>query len=382
MKAVSSVSVKYLVRTAFLILLAGFIFLSCGQDPIFYQISNEPEAKDPLIAGNPTNIVVSGTSLFAAARQGKKVYCYTGDRWQHHSTPGGAIGELASDGTDLYALIFPNREPLKASKIMKYGASGWQDVPKDSSAEAYSIQTIYGAEGEVFAGASIGGAYSILHIDAGTLIEIKTGTSMLKGVAYDGTADHYLATMGSGIYKFTSGAINAAPETGTEGANMVGILNTGGNIVAVSSDGSVYSRSAGTFTAIQSAGPNFTGAMSIWNQYDSVGDSWAPALLLLGIRGSGSSLTHGYREMTLTAGIPEVGIRSPGDSSPTSIANKSKYTASLGKHPVEAIIQVPQIIPIYPADMTTNPSWMPPIFASTAKNGLWSYRNGVWNAEE
>ena len=472
MKALTKVSINTFIRTGFLILLAGLLFLSCGQDPIFYQISNEPEAKDPIIAGNPTNIVVCGNSLYAATRQGSTVYRYWGYGWIPIVAPGGSIGELASDGTNLYALVFPEGEPLSSSLICKYDGTKWTAPIINPSPGLYSIQTIYGAGGQIFAGAQLKTNYlqnAILWYNGTNLVDISPNTSMLKGVASDGT-DYYLATMGNGIFKFSGGVLT--PEAGTAGANMVGIINTGAAIAAVSSDGRFFSNSTSTraFTSI-SAGLNFTGAMCMWNQYDKTGGVWEPKLLLLGTRGTGSSLTHGYREMVITQarltvelentsgaivtvvagdysllyggqnysvkvesdtdipngtditliftaqtagvksnlplvndtvdltdvspvltdldgtftavanGLPAGGIKGPGDGSPTSIKNKSKYTASLGKHPVEAIIQAPQAILIYP-NMAAYPFWEPPIFASTSKHGLWSYRGGVWNAEE
>jgi hypothetical protein len=122
--------------------------------------------------------------------------------------------------------------------------------------------------------------------------------------------------------------------------------------------------------------------MSVWLDRNN---QWKPALLLLGIRGRGTSLNHGYREMVLDNGKPTFIIKSPGDDSPTSVVNKAKYDASIGTHPVESIIQLPDANmggPLYYRDFTDDPGWVPPIFSSLAKNGLWSYRKGEWNAED
>jgi hypothetical protein len=88
-------------------------------------------------------------------------------------------------------------------------------------------------------------------------------------------------------------------------------------------------------------------------------------------------MTHGYLEMVLDNGkltFPP-NIKAPGNNSPTSVVNKAKYDAGIGTHPVESIYQLPR-------DFTDDPAWEPPIFAATAKNGLWSYRKGEWNVEE
>jgi len=145
----------------------------------------------------------------------------------------------------------------------------------------------------------------------------------------------------------------------------------GGNIVAVGADGTVYTDIGGSFINFN-AGVNFTGAMGVWLDRNN---QFKPSLLLMGIRGRGSSLTHGYREMILDNGKPSFNIKSPGDDSPTSVVNKAKYSAGIGTHPVESILQLPR-------DFTNDPAWDPPIFAATSKNGLWAYRKGEWNAEE
>jgi hypothetical protein len=107
---------------------------------------------------------------------------------------------------------------------------------------------------------------------------------------------------------------------------------------------------------------------------------------LAGIRGRGSSIVNGYREIVLDRdGFPTGTVRMPGDETPSSVRNRARYTASIGRHPVEAIMQIPDTSRGGPLDysvFTSDPDWEPPIFASTSRSGLWSYRNGLWNAEE
>ena len=106
-------------------------------------------------------------------------------------------------------------------------------------------------------------------------------------------------------------------------------------------------------------------------------DPWKTKLLLLGIKGQESSLTHGYRELVLDDfGVPtNESLRTPGEYELSSVSDRNRYDASIGIHPVESIMQVPPTI-------ENKPTAEPPIFASTAKNGLWSYRKKQWNAEE
>jgi hypothetical protein len=250
----------------------------------------------------------------------------------------------------------------------------------------YSIQTIFGAGSKIFAGGQFQNNrqnFAIMFLEQATnsFTVIKYGTSLLKGAAENASGTIYLATAGSGIFTFNESTFDTTPVGGTEKANLNGLMNVGGNLVAVGADGTVYSDIAGNFNNVN-AGVNFTGAMCVWLDRNN---QWKPSLLLLGIRGRGTSMTHGYREMVLDNGKPTFNIKSPGNDSPTSVVNKAKYDAGIGTHPVESIMQLPDVNqggPLNYSSYTSDPAWEPPIFASTSKNGLWSYRKGEWNAEE
>ena len=99
------------------LLVLVFILFSCGQDSIFYDISNEPEPKDPLIDGSPTNMVVLKNKLYVGTRMSNQIYYYAsyeGDpSWRAITLPTGYLGDLATDGEYLHVLIFHNRDPLK-----------------------------------------------------------------------------------------------------------------------------------------------------------------------------------------------------------------------------------------------------------------------------
>jgi hypothetical protein len=255
----------------------------------------------------------------------------------------------------------------------------------DLSIEGYYIQSIYGVDSYIFAGAqnkSNHQQFAVLCYDVsnGMLNIVLDQTSILKGAAKypDGTI--FLATLGSGIFRYNAGIVNG-PISGTSKANLMGIIETGGILVAVGSSGSIYSGNASGFRSI-SVGVNFTGAMCLWLDPR---DQWKPSLLLLGVRGSGTSRNHGYREVLLQNGLPNFEIRTPGEESITSVRDGTKYSASIGIHPVEAILQIPDISmggPLDYSDLSGNPEWEPPIFASTSKDGLWSYRSEEWNTED
>ena len=377
----------------FWFLLIAFILIlaSCNQDSIFFDISNEPEPKDPLIDGSPTNIVVLKNRMFVGTRMSNKIYYYASSdatlSWKTIVLPTGYLGQLATDGEDLYVLIFHNRDPLKSSMVRRYNINTniWD---MSYTVSGYSIQTIFGTGNKIFIGGQYQGnrqnfAILLLEQESNSFTVIKYGTSLLKGAAQNPSGTIYLATAGSGIYTFNESSLDTSPVRGTDMANLNGIINVGSYIVAVSADGTIYSdtSNSGRFRNAN-VGVNFTGAMCVWLDRKN---QWRPSLLLLGIRGGGTSLTHGYREMVLDNGKPTFNIKSPGDDSPTSVVNKAKYAASIGTHPVEFIMQIPDASsggPLFYHNFTGDPNWEPPILASTAKSGLWSYRKGEWNAEE
>jgi hypothetical protein len=379
-------------RFRFLLMVLVLILVSCGQDSVFYDISNEPEPRDPLIDGSPTNIVVLKNRIFTGTRMSNKIYYYASSEgvlsWKTITLPAGYLGQLATDGEDLYVLIFHNRDPLKSSMVRRYNINTniWD---MSYTVTGYSIQTIFGAGNKIFAGGQSQGNrqnYTILFLEQelGSFTAIKFETSLLMGAAQNASGIIYLATAGSGMFIFNESTLDTSPVRSIDQANLSGIISVGSYIVAVSADGNIYSdtSNSGRFRNAKVDGVNFTGAMCVWLDRKN---QWRPSLLLLGIRGGGTSLTHGYREMVLDNGKPTFNIKSPGDNSPTSVVNKAKYAASIGTHPVEFIMQIPDANsggPLSYHNYTGDPDWEPPILASTAKSGLWSYRKGEWNAED
>jgi hypothetical protein len=370
-----------------LVLLLGLTFFSCGQDSIFYDISIEPEPKTPIIPGSPTAMVIVKNQLFIGSRMSRTIHRYADNNgepaWSVFAPPGGSLGDLATDGNYLYALVFPDGEPLNSSVIKRYDFST-ETWDKELSAPGFSIQTIFGAGGYLFIGSRLLSNYQsfavMYHDPSGSVINLAIDqTSLLKGAVRSSSGYIYLATEGSGIFRFNNGVING-PLNGTSKASVVGIIETGGVVLAVCSNGSILTENQGEFTSF-SAGVNFTGALNFWND---PANQFRPTLLLMGIRGRGTSLNHGYREMVLNNGRPSAVINEPGRESPTSSKNRAKYTAGIGVHPVEDILQVPDKNQGGPLDYRAYSGiadWEPPIFAATAKNGLWAYHNGEWNAE-
>jgi hypothetical protein len=336
-------------------------------------------------------MVLLKNQLFIGTRMGTTFYRYSSTDgvpgWSNISLPEGTLGDLATDGEYLYALVFRGGDPLSASVIKRLNLEDWS-WDKEITNTNYSIQTIYGIPGHIFAGGQQKSNHQnfvfLYHNpESDTLVYLLDRVQVLSGVVRHPDGTIYLGTMGNGIYSYNL-SIGApyGPLSGTYQASIMGIMEIGGLIVAVSSDGGIFSGSSSGFTKV-STGVSYTGAMSLW--YDR--NQSVPSLLLLGIRGRGVSRTHGYRELPLRNGIlpTELQIQIPGNESPSSIENNAKYAASIGVHPIETILQVPDVSRGGPLDYSVfsgNPEWQPPIFAGTTKDGLWSYRDGEWNTEE
>ena len=130
-----------------------------------------------------------------------------------------------------------------------------------------------------------------------------------------------------------------------------------------------------------------TGALALWQQV-IINDDETPnykdgkRMLVAGIQGglfsttTSSSYTHGYVEFELN---PDGSLNLDPvsrDNSPsiTVDGNTDRYTATIGKHPINYLYQTP---PEVDANMI--------FFASTQTAGLWSYRDRTgglqWNAE-
>jgi hypothetical protein len=394
----------------FLLLTLLFFAGACSQDAIFYYISQEPELREPLIKGTPTNIVefadgvyvANFTSLYRYSKQGADQ-----PQWESVSPPEGQIRGLAATKKNLYVLTDRGLFKGKDDGVLPWGA-----VTADP---AYAnIQTIYADSQRLFAGSMVGEkSYVILYEETNALKLLKDNVGLLSGAAYDETNKKYfLSTRGSGIFTIADTAFSPTGDPpaalgepisnkGTDGDknDITGIICLyGTDIAAIDRDGNLLTVDSSEFTVKKDAGPFSTGALALWRtppaepvpetmdrDDPNYPDKQLPDLLLAGIQESTSSTaqtyTNGYREITLTAGklaeeSDNISVESPGNSATPSISNNEKYTTSLGLLPINYMFQVPYHID---PKMT--------IFASTQKDGLWSYRdhdgNGDvhWNAE-
>jgi len=294
-------------------------------------------------------------------------------------------------------------------------------VPIIGESRYTSIQVIYADTGKetLFAGAmsNRGVDFGILYLDdTNSALRLLAGdTGMLSGAASRG-GFHYLSTRGNGIYSFASDDITTVAQLADTDGNVVNRLFMGmiqlaanGPIIAVERNGGLFyeAREAGLKLVTYSNGDPVitgrfaTGALALWQEvnFDDNGipvlnENGLPSLtnrrmLIAGIQGglfntTTSSYTHGYVEIDLDSNLR---IDSGGwlvlssarrDIGPNITVNgkTDRYTATIGKHPINHFFQSPDSIDIR---MT--------FFAATQTAGLWSYRNRStggwqWNAED
>jgi hypothetical protein len=356
----------------YLFLITAFsLFFSACNDPIFYSISLEEKILEPRIKGSPTNFVEFGNKMYVAS--GEYIYDYNGN-WSDPRRVGGNILSLAVANNHIYALCVESE-----LKKLRWSINGtyWDEVPDSSK---HSILSIYSAGIQLFIGAEDSSGYSILNgIDFSKIT--GTGNNLLNGAAYDGT-DYYLCVndlkdSGGGIYR--TNLSSTALISGD--IPFMGIINTeigSSPVVAISRNGKLYTVNTASVTEKVSFGNNHlaTGALGVW---EGEGGS---KLLLAGRQDVlkptiNSGYTFGYLELDITRGISGEFIE-PGKKTITTLNpgdKNERYQSTIGKIPVNAFYQAP----LYVDSKKT-------LFASTQKNGLWSYRDrrGMWhwNAEE
>jgi hypothetical protein len=138
----------------------------------------------------------------------------------------------------------------------------------------------------------------------------------------------------------------------------------------------------GNLDGVIATGKYATGALALWED---------PArnmkMLIAGIQGglstgynSSTSYSHGYVEFEINSeGSLDTDTSRRDSNNLKSVDDTDRYTASLGKRPINHLFQAPE-------EIDTNMTF----FASTQTSGLWSYRyrdnegwrGSQWNAEE
>ncbi|MCL2065995.1 MAG: hypothetical protein FWG99_00825 [Treponema sp.] len=401
---------KNLLLKPALPLLALILFLFCAcNEPVFYTISQEVAPIEPKIRGGPTNFTVWNNSLYVAS--GNKLHWYKEGVWGGAGIrqPGGKIIMLASTDNYLYALCLRKHDSPGSVVVRRIGVGEalWTEltnVPGHNVMQSIYAPDPSAAEPVLFIGAGNNPPYTILSLNENTSgMEILVSDSgELSGAAWNGT-DFYLSTKSNYVYGVPKtffddpsvGSINVF--TGDVTRGFAGIINLPGNkIIAIDRGGNVYGIGAGGIddNRIATLDGLASGALAIWEDPIT-----REKILLAGRIGSllysaYSGYTYGYQELELDEfsadGIKDgASFREPGRLSPSSVSDggNERYKSSIGKNPVNHIFQTPESVD--PIRFDTNGARViggMRLFASTQKNGIWSYRvrDGTpqWNAED
>ncbi|MDR0456678.1 MAG: hypothetical protein LBH20_08370 [Treponema sp.] len=427
-----------LITGVCVIFLLEILAVSCSQDPIFFTISNEIAPRPPRVEGAPTNMVVFEREYTLNPYDPENPYLVDPDDPDNHTIrvpilyvasgklhwyapasgsgkpqwdlkeypipqPGGKIIALAAAGERLYALSLDSHNSVNATlRYIGYQDNEWTKVKLGSDSYT-AIQSIYADTDRLFAGARKGDStYALLYVDddTDTLKILKPDTDLLSGtVCREGI--HYLCTQGKGIFQVAEGDFannnNDIPVTQLNNLSadekdlifMSMIKLKDESIIAIErKGGGLYTVQSGSFKQMENASANniatgkyATGAIALWENVNNPDEK----LLIVGILGglyttSTSSYTHGYVEFELNPNGSFNFNSTPTRRDPghlLSVSNQERYTASIGKRPINYLFQTPPEI---------DPSMT--FFASTQTSGLWSYRNRPknggwqWNAEE
>ncbi|GMO51506.1 MAG: hypothetical protein Ta2G_09250 [Termitinemataceae bacterium] len=362
----------------------ALFFIACDQDPIFYRISKEVPPQDPKIAGSPSKMVKTPTTSNTDGSDGYDIYVANGKLWKF--TNGGAWNEIPSPenafdvavvGADIYVLCWTDKN--LGSTVYKLNGAA---IPQN---ETYGIiQSIYGVGNVLYAGARKKDANEsgILISDGVAAFSVHIYDSgELKGAVTDGTdPDHYFATT-KAVYKGTT-ALRPIPENTFYAFTGIFANNNDSSspidtVIAVTSNGHILDVNSGTYypsLGDDSTIGSFTGAIAYWHNSDN------KKLLLLGVNNGEDN--YGYYEIVINGTTPGLGtLLLPGENATYSVDDKDSYGQQLRKYVVTSLMQAP-------GSTETTQGNHPVLFASTKKNGLWSYRQredktgGVWNAEE
>jgi hypothetical protein len=374
---------------------------ACNNEPVFYMVSVEPPITDPLIGGSPANFVVFKGKVYVAS--GRNIYSFDGTSFEKiPSQPGGRIMQLAATDSYLYALCFPDSGNTNLKRAS--AAGNWEDVTGDTG--GYNmLQSVYAATDKVFIGAERNSFFIILYMSDNDesyspLTPGGTGNSpesMLCGMAYD-SRYYYLCTRSNKFFlmPITGGSVTTISKmkdddpAKDDDVRFTGIINLGsGTILAISRNGNLYNVTSAdiarlTYTVdgkpqnISIGNSRYsTGALAVWRD-----ETGTPKLLLAGRQDSlvytvDSGYTYGYMELELDSGgiKTDSNFTEPGKAAVSSVADNERYISTIGKYPLNHIFQMPADID---PEMT--------LFASTQKNGVWSYKqrdsDKIWNAEE
>jgi len=336
--------------------------VSCS-DPIFYKISEESPLRDPIIGGSPTNFVKYNSELYVAT--GKKIWKYNGS-WTIWNELNDRIMFITTTSGSIYALYLENDN---RGKIYDCTNNVDLSLPNNDN-----VQSIYAKDKFLFACTrndnDDNDIYTIYYKKEGDsgFTQISNVNSFLNGVASD-SSYYYLCTQ-NGFFYTTETTLSSA--TLLSDKIFTGIINlNNSSAAAITENGELYQITNATINDKPkfADGRTTTGALAVY-QKDGI------YLLLVGRKeytsSSNSEYTNGYVEISLdSSGITGSSFSEPGKTSPSSIDNNDRYASSIGKKIIKYMFQADDGI----------------LFASTQKDGVWSYRDHldgegvIWNAE-
>jgi len=365
-------------------------------------------------------------------------------RWSSLPSPGGPVGGLAVaesvlgggsvGGEHLFALVYDGGVPPRRSRIM--ALDRYTNYPEENWREVYSttddLRSLFGAHRKLFAGARRSNDYAILAFDVTstgfappgsadnlvreTIYTSSSPASLVRGVIERG-ASIYFAQMGTHltgagssilVFPATLASVMTVSDTiSVPGVVITGMIKTPGDEIVVVGNavnqGRMFLLPTGAppaeLTERTRLGNRlfFSGGMSVWRANTAGTNVWEPSLLLLGTWASGLTNRIGYREMNLTplgnvgVGTSPIEPGNPPENGFSSVGSNARYRASIGTRAVQGIFQVPYDLGgvagagFFPDMMLSeNEGWQPPIFASTARDGMWVYyfARDRWNAED
>jgi hypothetical protein len=388
--------------TVFFLSLMILTAFSCKQSSIFFNISTENPPKDPRIPGSPSKIVAVETATAGGLAKGlylarNGVWFYGGSMWEKMENQPPADGDIVNIAVTTDALFIQTAHPDYELWKTEDGTT-WTQI--ENNTDFPTLQGIYAAGDKLFAAGAIrtrgsdndGSGiekHSVLYCDSSSdelvflpypiISEGNTGFMRLTGALYVNSA-YYLSHNG-GIYKWDGvlpppPTINVTPVNGTYEEKITGIIaDAAENMLAVTSNGKILTSPAGTDTFTEQYDDDddyLNGALNIAQT------STGAFVLMLGYASGGIS-NYGYREIVLNddGSFPSSGysLNVPGSFPDSTIVynreSNAEYKSSLGREILTSVIQTP-------AGIDPNQT----LFASTFVEGLWSYRNGEWNAEE
>ncbi|MCL2608813.1 MAG: hypothetical protein FWD94_02790 [Treponema sp.] len=356
------------IAGGFLLLTAALVLGSCGLHSIFYDISTEKRPAVPRVPGSPSQIALFDGTLYVASG---KLFAHADGRWGDPGIPQPPrrLVDLAATDDFLYALSLSGTGAKTGLWRIAKGGGNWSEVGLPAT-----VQNIFADGADLYVGIGDGDSYSIRKISgSGSPTELAGDVGLLSGAA-----GGFLVTRSGHVRDSSGNSVTS------DGAVFMGVIDLGGEVVAVSRDGILYRVDSGGASQITKSDGSImdtnkrlaTGALAVWEGNVAGKEG---KMLLVGVQSSSSvtTLNNGYVEFPLTADgkLDPDRDRNDAEQLASVQGQNAQYRTSLGRLPVSHLFQAPVAVD---SERT--------LYASTLNSGLWSFRtrDGVlqWNAED